>query len=217
MDGEAKARREELCRAGSHREKRQKYLDSPAGALPTDPLLSINSVTKVLPPSLGFWSLLIFLSCFSVGGLCTSPLGSGHWQVRVPHGSLLALATWQNGSLCSRGPHSLCSPGLEAWWEDTCLYFEDCGCYEPISGSDFPSSRGLCSLAKPRAWLFLSLTGPVGLTGSRSPLCRHNFSQSEGASFLPSTYFQRSYILHKVNLANREHSENIFGFEASVF
>lgn len=107
------------------------------------------------------------------------------------------------------------APSIPTVWEG-CLYFEDCGGYGSISGTDFLARQGLCSLAK--QGLILSLAGPGGLTGS----CPHHppclpFFQREGASSLPSTYFQLSYILHKVNLANREHSENIFGFEASVF
>lgn len=137
-----------------------------------------------------------------------------------PHGPFLAPIT--HGEMASEPlmltvAHSLSSHCLEAWWESSYLYFEDCSCYGPRSGPDFLWSRALCSLANQRAWLFLSPTGPVGLTGSCPPPHRHHFFQTEGASSLPSTYFQLSYILHKVNLANRGHSENIFGFEASVF
>lgn len=71
----------------------------------------------------------------------------------------------------------------------------------------FGPSKGLASPQPGRA-SWVNCPPPLLITVS---------SRGKGASSLPSTYFQLSYILHKVNLANREHSENIFGFEASVF
>lgn len=155
--------------------------------------------------------MLIFFSCFLVGGLSTSPLG---WALAGRELGPPNLTKWQFALMGLTLP---LLPWSGSPVGDTCLYFEDCSCHGPISGTDFPSHRGLFSWPCQEPGLFFSLTGPVGLTGSCSLLCHHSFFQREGASFLPSTYFQLSYILHKVNLANREHRENIFGFEASVF
>lgn len=159
-------------------------------------------------------------------GWRTRPLasGSGHWRVRglqgknskVPVGPCWPSQPHQ----MAVGAHVAHTPSVPMVWKPSggtlASILRTVVAMGPLVVQTFHQVEVWALWPSQEPGLFFSLTGPVGLTRSCSPLCRHHFFQREGASFLPSTYFQLSYILHKVNLANREHSENIFGFETSV-
>lgn len=82
-----------------------------------------------------------------------SSVGRGDGQVKPPkdknHRTLL-VPRWplqpheMAGTLVLSVAHD---PSVPMVWEG-CLYFEDCGCYGSISGTDFLARQGLCSLAK---------------------------------------------------------------------
>lgn len=80
-----------------------------------------------------------------------SPVGRGDGQVKPPKttGTLL-VPRWPLQLHEMAGPLMLSvahAPSVPMVWEG-CLYFEDCGCYGSISGTDFLARQGLCSLVK---------------------------------------------------------------------